>query len=89
MLDGEPRRFCQQCCGFHELAAFDGTKRWEHPFHASLISYLILALTHITGGVGEQLALGCRRLVSCSRPAVGMIWTPRITASQVSEGVLT
>ena len=26
-LNGQPRRFCQQCCGFHELVAFDGIKR--------------------------------------------------------------
>ena len=27
MKDGKLQRFCHHCCGFHELAAFDGTKR--------------------------------------------------------------
>lgn len=27
LLNGVPRRFCQQCCAFHGLDAFDGAKR--------------------------------------------------------------
>jgi len=26
-------RFCNQCFKFEKLAAFDGTKRWEHTHH--------------------------------------------------------
>ena len=27
-IDGAARRFCQQCCSFHVLSAFDGTRRY-------------------------------------------------------------
>jgi SBP domain len=27
LVEGQVRRWCQQCCCFHELAAFDGEKR--------------------------------------------------------------
>ena len=26
-IDGETKRFCQQCCCFHNLEAFDGDRR--------------------------------------------------------------
>lgn len=29
-LSGEAKRFCQQCCGFHDVAAFDGPRRSEN-----------------------------------------------------------
>jgi SBP domain len=27
LVEGQVRRWCQQCCCFHELSAFDGEKR--------------------------------------------------------------
>jgi len=35
-MDGKEQRFCQQCCRFHELAAFDGERRcvWPLPSDA-------------------------------------------------------
>ena len=27
VIDGEQKRFCQQCCSFHPLEAFDGDRR--------------------------------------------------------------
>ena len=27
-IDGDARRFCQQCSSFHVLAAFDGSRRF-------------------------------------------------------------
>lgn len=27
VIEGEQKRFCQQCCSFHPLEAFDGDRR--------------------------------------------------------------
>ena len=47
VIDGEQKRFCQQCCSFHPLEAFDGDRRWAAAGHATQTATRLLQDRHL------------------------------------------
>ena len=45
LVDGEIKRWCQQCCCFHELHFFDGDRRCDRLLPAPSVATVLLLLT--------------------------------------------